>query len=60
MYAWIITRDKWQEKCLREYGEDNQSDVGTIGPRNASGKHLALVQNGKGLKFRMRCDDETI
>lgn len=49
-YAWIITKD-----LISEPGE--KSDVGVMGPSNASEAHLVVVRNGGGRAFRMLDDD---
>lgn len=50
-YAWIITTDYLAETL------DMESEVGVIGPRDATEKQIADLKAGKGRTFTMYDDD---
>lgn len=57
-YAWIITRDHLNEADPEFWNNsEGRSDVGTIGPRNATPEQIAALESGKGETFRMYDDD---
>lgn len=52
-YGWIITQDHIASNA-------NESDVGTIGPRNVSDEMMDRLKNGEGKRFRLYDDDREL